>query len=52
MMKIPPRLAFDESDVTRVAERSLCYPAAIFSRISPRLTDSNDQLSLGDRAVE
>ena len=52
MMKIPLRPAFDESDVARVAETSLYYPASILSRISPRLTDSNDQLSPRDRVVE
>jgi hypothetical protein len=30
MMKIVPRLVFDESDVTRVAERSLAIPPLFF----------------------
>ena len=52
MMKSPPRLVFDESDVARVAETSLYYPASILSRISRQLTDSSDQLSPRDRVVE
>jgi hypothetical protein len=51
MMKIPPRRVFDESDVARVAETSLHYPASILSRISRQLTDSNDQLSQVGRGV-